>query len=171
MFGIPGLVLAFPRQAKKVPWVGSIFVLAGIGIIFGGYAAWSSDRSFDENSAETNAILTEDAVANCSSSAQGGETCSWTAEMAYKVEGAEHSGTGGAPVEAVAGDTITIKYLPEDPTTFRSDAGLSAVGIDVGTGGDWAYWVLPVVGLLVFALGVFLFGHKIREQRGQPPTR
>ena len=170
VIGIPGFVLAFPRQARRVPWDGSLVILAGVGIIIGGFAAWNSDRAFEQNSVETSAVLTNDATGACSSSARGGETCTWTAPLSYSVEGIEHSGIGGAPAQAVAGDVIPIRYLSDDPKAFRSDAGITAVGIDLGTGGDWAYWILPIIGLLVLAFGATLFGHKIWEQRqqGQP---
>ena len=165
MFGLPGFILAFPKTSRRVPWLGVASIAAGIGIIIGGYAAWNSDRAFDENAVGTTAVLTADATENCSESAQGGSTCTWTAPVSFTVDNVEITGSPFTPPGALAGDSLNVRYQPNDPNRFRGEMVITAVGLEIGGGGDWAYWILPVIGLAVLAFGVIAFRQKIGEQR------
>lgn len=168
LLALPGFLLAFPRLAKRVPWGASIVGLAGIGIIIDGYAAWNSDRAFDENAVGTTAVLTAGATENCSESAQGASTCTWTAPVSFTVDNVEITGSPFAPPGALAGDALSVRYQPNDPNDFRSEMVITAVGLEIsGSGGDWVYWILPIIGLGVLTVGVIASRQKIREQRGQ----
>ena len=167
VFGLPGFLLAFPRQARLVPWAGLTGIGLGALLIFLGYLAWQSDQSFLENAQDTVAVATADAVEECDSSAEGVvTTCLWRGPFVYVVDGVEYSAMGITPQGAVAGDEFPIRYHLDNPADWRAVVvDMTTVGGVEVPSGDWWYWVLPVLGLGILVAGLFGFQYQIRNRR------
>jgi len=165
LMGLPGLFLAFPRAFRRIPWGGIFLVAVGSVVVALGFTAIREDNSFARGGVETTGVLVENAEESCSGSE--GQTCTWSASVAYTLNsGEELTRRLTVFADSLAGDTISIQYLSDDPQVARSDAPVyGPAGVSVS--GTWIIWVVITVGFLIVAFGVVLSVAKFREE---PPA-
>ena len=136
-------VLRYLRTAVPM-WVGTIFVVAGSIASIASVGEWRVARRFDRD-----AVMAQAAVVDTSlegASRDGNQSTRYLVTYRFTPpNGAEVEQTEEIPLETweglAAGDSVPVRYLPDDPGTARTHSATPA-------------WVPPLVAALTAAFAV-----------------
>lgn len=165
VFGLTGFALAFRKASARAPFAGIVLVVLGGGLSLASLDAWNSERAFAASAVQTDAVLIVDTTESCSSAADRPDICNWYTRVAYTVEGVRYEGSGAVSGPGLEGDVVTISYLPQDPSVYRT-GGTTRLG-SVEVGDVWLYWAGMILGVLMVGWGGWVGWEKIRY--GNPP--
>ena len=137
------LVTRYLRAAVPM-WVGTIFVVAGTLASIGSVGEWRAARRFEQDALTAQAAVVETSLEG----ATRDENQSTRYLLTYRftpTNGAELEQTEEISLELwetlAAGDAVTVRYLPEDPSTARTRSATPA-------------WVPPLVAAVTAAFAV-----------------
>ena len=136
-------VLRYLRTAVPM-WVGTIFVVAGSIASIASVGEWRAARRFDRDAVTAQAAVVDTSLEGASR--DGNQSTRYLVTYRFtQPNGAEVEQTEEIPLETwerlAAGDSVPVRYLPDDPGTARTHSATPA-------------WVPPLVAALTAAFAV-----------------